>query len=292
MMNRIYWLFANSSIYKSIKQNHPTLYNFIIRNTIRKNIKVISIDTGIFLTEKLCEQLPRDYDCIIGIPRAGLIFANIISSKLGLPLSTPDDFTRNIIWSGMHNQLSKLSYKKVLLVNDDITDGIDMNNQIAKLRSFNYQLEIETLTVFANPYLRNKVDYHIATSQAGTNYEWGFIHSPLAGSLCVDLDGILCSDTDPTKPLFIPTFEIEAIVTARPESEREKTELWLKFSNVKFKHLFMLPPKVADSLQWKIEKLKEINPYWYWESDQEQATRIAHSAGIPVLCPNTLKVYR
>lgn len=61
-----------------------------------EHIEIITIRDAVTSTLKWAEIIPRDFDVIIGVPRSGLLFANVLASKLGLPLSTPDNYVRGL----------------------------------------------------------------------------------------------------------------------------------------------------------------------------------------------------
>ena len=85
------------------------------------------------LTDEWCRFLPLDLDCIIGIPRAGLIVANQISLNLATSLSTPENFLRGEVWQSF--SLNKIrDFKKVLVVDDAYGNGFHMETAVNKLR--------------------------------------------------------------------------------------------------------------------------------------------------------------
>ncbi len=124
--------------------------------------------------------------------------------------------------------------------------------------------------------------------------------------MIMDLDGVICQD--PTveqnddgekyidfiknsKPKFVPTNKIYAIVTNRLEKYRPETTEWLKKYGVKYQQLIML------DLQTKQDRLK-INPavvhkgvfykkseaVLFIESSYNQSIDIATTSGKPVYC--------
>jgi uncharacterized HAD superfamily protein len=49
--------------------------------------------------------------------------------------------------------------------------------------------------------------------------------------------------------------------------------------------------KVA-SAQHKIFWVKVLKPFWFWESNLDEAQAIAKTCDIPVFCSETMKVYQ
>jgi hypoxanthine phosphoribosyltransferase len=84
------------------------------------------------MAEEWCKILPNDFDCVIGIPRAGLIVADYVALNLGLPLSTPEDFLRGVSWQSKY--LPEKQFKKVLVVDDSVCVGSDLSCAVDALR--------------------------------------------------------------------------------------------------------------------------------------------------------------
>ena len=129
------------------------------------------------------------------------------------------------------------------------------------------------------------------------------------------MDGVLC--VDPTdeqnddgekyiefilnaKPLYIPTFKINSIVTSRLEKYRAQTEQWLKKHNVQYENLYMLDlPSMKErrrlkchaEFKAKIYAQKEDCSYFI-ESDRKQAQQIAYMTGKQVICVTTDEYFR
>jgi len=269
------------------------------------------IDYGIFIAEKLAERLPlAGFDCIVGIPRSGLIFANIIASKRGLPLSTPDDFIRGIVWQSRTKPKPNV-YKKILLVDEAVGTGRKMEEAIEVLKTFDPNLSISTASLFRPFYKAQKVDHYQVALKGFSAFEWTLDQPPFTkdylGGLCVDLDGVLCMNDNPEEPYIIPNYTLKAIITSRPESDRKKTEDWLRKYGFKYEKLIMctdpsfstLSHKVKrllsdpsfSSVDHKVKHLKELQPYWYWESNIAEAKQIALKANLPVLCFEDMNIY-
>jgi hypoxanthine phosphoribosyltransferase len=85
------------------------------------------------MVDDWCRFLPREFDCIVGIPRSGLLIADQIALNFGLPLSIPDDFLRGVVW-----QSRVLSYpqefKRVLVVDDCVGNGRDLTQALCTLK--------------------------------------------------------------------------------------------------------------------------------------------------------------
>ena len=292
------WLYrraVQSRILGWIREKHPAFFNRLLSFTRKweyQRIRVITIDSAVFITEKLCDEMPRDFDCVIGIPRAGLLFANIAAMKLGLPLSTPENFMRGEVWIGWNKLVARTQYKRILLFNDDVTDGKELGAVYKQLKDYDSSLDIKIAVISVNPPLKEMVDYHKIETFTPTVFEWSFIHHSIGRSLCTDMDGVLCKDEDHNTPYIIPRYQIDWILTGRSEAERPETESWLASHSVKYKQLIMLPLNEDDPIGYKIRVLRDLKPFWYWESSPDIARLIADRTGISVLCIADMKIYR
>ena len=58
----------------------------------------VSFEDVVVWTRELTRKIPNEFDVIIGIPRSGLLVANLIALKFGRPLSTPELFVEGKFW--------------------------------------------------------------------------------------------------------------------------------------------------------------------------------------------------
>ena len=90
----------------------------------RKKIIVLTPSDIDMLIEDWIKEFPDNIDCIIGIPRAGLVIADKMSLLLSCPLSTPDYFLKEIMWQS-HSLPQPIfnEVKNVILVDDWTATG-------------------------------------------------------------------------------------------------------------------------------------------------------------------------
>lgn len=277
--------------------SHPKIRNALLQ-LYKPSPHLVGLDYGIFLAQKLAERVPSDIDCVIGIPRSGVIFASIIATKRGLPLATPDLFIRGEIWQ-TKARVKPEDMRKVLLVDDSVFSGEQLDATIELLKGFNPELEILPAMLITSAMSSEKIGlYGIKIGDlAYYDFEWNLAHATHNGwgPTATDLDGVICVEGRPDEPYIIPNFEIQAIVTSRPENERCSTERWLKEHNVRYGALIMLrgSKRLGDiAVNHKVGALKKLKPLWYWESDKREAMLISKRAKIPVLCFQDMKVYK
>ena len=285
--------------------------DYIYRKTHSANtLQFFSLSDSFQLCDQWAQNIPNEYDVIIGVPRAGLMFANIIACRLGRPLSTPDNFLKGEMWFS-HDSPRPTDIRKVLIVEDSIGVGNQINNAYQRIKDAFPNLEVEKASLFVIPQSKDKVDYAFLVKPEPNIFEWNILTATWSwGDVVSTLEGVLCLDCPPywnykgerymhfiknTKPLLIPTYPLKAIITARPESVRALTEEWLTRNNVKYDHLIMRPDKTEPSwdnvLKMKIDVAKFAKPFWFWESNFEEAQEIHQQTGLPVLCTQTMTLF-
>lgn len=300
-----------SSLYRRYKEHqklsklHRSLRSFERGEVHFVNLENLAIWSG----EWAC-GLPKAYDVIIGIPRSGLLVANILATKLGRPLSTPDLFIRNEYWQSK-SMPTKESLQKALLVDDSITSGRTMQQARDLLESHLPHLAITTGVLISRKDRLNYTDLHFTIIPKPRLFEWNIMHKKSMQSVGFDMDGVLCEDIpqgiDADEPqylqwlttarsLYIPPYEIDYIVSNRLEKYRGQTEAWLRRNNVRYGRLIMWDlenkgQRRGRYAEHKIEVLKQIKPQMFFESSRSQSRAIWEATGIPTLCTTTMTLY-
>jgi len=264
----------------------------------------VSFNELVFWVDEWIKTFPTSYDLIIGIPRSGLLVANLIALKLGKPLTTPDNFQK-IIWKSKHIS-SGGQCKNILLVDDSITTGKTMKKNLNLVKAVKPDVKITTAAVIVNKNTKKMVDvYYVSIPRFKRLFEWNMLHSK-KGVVAIDMDGILCEEPragleehdkegyikwlKEARPYLVPTFEIDFIITNRLEKYRAITEKWLKKHRVRYKRLIMWnigsvkEKKKGRKTRHKIETLLKIKPKFYWESSYGEAKDIWESTKIPTIC--------
>lgn len=99
-------------------------------------------------------RLPPDIDLVVGIPRSGLLAANLLSLVSNIPLTDLDSFLEGRIYSSgttkrtgyLHQDLA--SMRRVLILDDSISSGKAMREARKKVADAGLQAEI----IFAAVY--------------------------------------------------------------------------------------------------------------------------------------------
>ena len=86
---------------------------------------------------KNLHKIPHDIDLVVGIPRSGMLPANLIALYLNKPYTDIDSFVDGrILESGYRKRFfSDCGTKKILVVDDSIGSGRAMKEAKAKLSS-------------------------------------------------------------------------------------------------------------------------------------------------------------
>jgi len=260
---------------------------------------------------KCLSRFPHDIDIVVGIPRSGLLPAYLIALYLNKPLTDIDSFIANFHISHGNRSLTQVSPipKKALIVDDSIFGGTSMSQAREKLKKACFKCQYYYLAIFAHPNSINLIDYYCEVVPTPRVFQWNLFHHPgLIPHSCFDIDGVLCEnppvDDDSTQyinyistavPKFIPTYEIDTIVSCRLEKYRPITEEWLKKNHVKYKHLVLLDlPSKSERIRWgkhgefkgKVYK-ENIKAELFVESSLKEAKEIVKISRKPVFCTET-----
>jgi orotate phosphoribosyltransferase len=260
-------------------------------------------------------RLPRDITVVVGIPRSGLLAANLLALHRNLPLTDVDRLIEGKLiqtgerygGSGTDSLLS--ARQTVLVLDDSVATGNQINQVKAKIVAACLPHTIYYGAVYALPGSERLVDFFAEALPSPRVFEWNVMHHGELSEFCVDIDGVLCVDpTDEENddgknyenflsnaaPLIIPTKRIGALVTCRLEKYRNLTKEWLTRHGVKYDKLYMLdlPNKKARlaancHAKYKARIYKDLGASFFIESSLGQAVDIAKFSGKQVLCMET-----
>lgn len=257
-------------------------------------------------------KIPHDIDVVVGIPRSGMLAANMIALYLNTNLSDIDSFVEGKIFrNGMSRGCSVRksdNIRKILVVDDSIDKGTALTNAKNKLKNIHYH-DIEIL--FCVPIATNigatMVDIFFEIIDDDRVFEWNLFHHSILENACMDIDGVLCLNPEEdddgekyraflnsAKPLFTPTVMINTLISCRLEKYRTQTIKWLNENNIKYENLILLNlPDKASRIKWgkhgeyKGIYYKESDCCLFIESSQYEAFTIAKVSNKPVICVET-----
>lgn len=263
---------------------------------------------------KRLNVLPRDFDLIVGIPRSGMLPANLLALYLNKPYTDIDSFLNGHIYkAGERGQFFDIkSFKKVLVVDDSIASGSALKKSKARLTDLENKFDISYCCIYLVPGKEKMVDYYFEAVPFPRYFQWNVFNHTTLEKACFDIDGVLC--IDPTEeqnddgpiytdfclnapPLYIPGAKIGTIVTSRLEKYRKETEAWLEKYNIKYNDLVMidLPNKEARQKANNHASHKAqaymAKPYvLFIESSWSQAMEINRITKKPVLCTENFEM--
>lgn len=252
--------------------------------------------------------IPRDFDLIVGVPRSGMLPANLLALYLNRPYTDIHSFLNGHIYkAGARSQFFDISeFKKILVVDDSIASGAAMVEVKESLKHLETEFDIKYCAVYVIPGKEKMVDYFFEVVPLPRYFQWNILNHTTLEKACFDIDGVLCADPLPEQnddgekyidfilnapPLFIPGSKIGTIVTSRLEKYRKETETWLAANNIKYNELVMLDlPNMearqrANSHGDHKAKAYLAKPYvLFIESEYHQAVEINRLSKKPVLC--------
>ncbi len=264
-------------------------------------------------------QIPREVDLIVGVPRSGMLAASIIALYLNLPLTDIDSFVKGQIYEAgdtKHNDswISSVDEaRKVLVVEDSINTGRSIKKVRTKLTK-----ELLEKSVFYAVYVTKQgkdfVDIFVKICEQPRMFEWNCFHHQRVNEVCFDIDGVLCRDPSNEEnddgekylefistvdPIVIPTFTIGCIITSRLEKYREATDKWLKENGIKYNKMIMMQYATReDRLRagnhgvFKGQEYKKQHRMsLFVESNAKQAEEISNISGKGVFCTENHMYY-
>ncbi|MEO1030389.1 MAG: phosphoribosyltransferase family protein [Bacteroidota bacterium] len=269
------------------------------------------------LNETILRQLhriPRDIDLVVGVPRSGMLPANLLALYLNLPYTDIHSFINGFVYkAGARRQFfDSLAYKKILVVDDSIASGaalVECKESLAHLTS---KFEFKYCVVYATPEKENVLDITLETVATPRYFQWNIFNHSTLDKACFDIDGVLCAD--PTKaqnddgpnyisfllnaaPLYIPGSKIGTLVTSRLEKYRAETETWLNNHGIKYDKLVMLDLPDMKARQkanchgsHKAKEYQNSKYNLFVESDLGQAIEINKLTKKPVFCTENFKM--
>lgn len=270
------------------------------------NYRTISDLNNIIL--KRLHTVSRDIDLIVGVPRSGMLPANLLALYLNKPFTDIDSFIAGHIFKcGARGQfIDNKEFRKVLVIDDSISSGRAMIEVKEKLAERERDFEIIYSVVYMVSGKEEMVDHYFEMVALPRCFQWNILNHTILEKSCFDIDGVLC--VDPTTeqnddgeryidfllnatPLYIPGAKIGTLVTSRLEKYRPQTEEWLRRNGVKYDKLIMLDAPDMQARQrmnchgsFKASEYKKSRYSLFVESEPHQAAQINQLTGKPVLC--------
>jgi orotate phosphoribosyltransferase len=269
-------------------------------------------------------RLPGDIEVVVGVPRSGLLVANLLALYLNVPLTDVDGLlsarcfaagtVRRKAFAGASDTDSLEAFldspRKVLVVDDSLLSGRSMRAVRDSIEAAGLIHSVSYGAVYVLPGKIDEVDHHCEVLNGPRVFEWNVLHGELLREFCVTLDGVLRGrsvaaedgDDDPhpgsmrdSRPYLVPAAEIGWIVTECPERDRADVDAWLRAHGIRCRNLVMYedamgPPSPGAAAAFKAEVYGATDASLYVESSFRQALEIARLTGRHVLCTDSMQL--
>ena len=264
--------------------------------------------------------VPPDTDLVVGVPRSGLLAANMLALFTNRALTDVEGLVeRRVLKTGARGVKRSpgeviASARRLLVVDDSVYCGKEMQRVRARVAQAGLQAQVLYAAVYVAPGAQKHVDIAFETVALPRIFQWNLLHHTLLSMSCFDIDGVLCVDPtgaqnddgeryadflDHASPLADPTGEIGWLVTARLEKYRPQTQRWLRAQGIQYRQLVMmdLPTQAArlargSHASFKADVYQRCGARLFVESDPRQAREIARLSGRPVICFGTQQLIR
>ncbi len=262
------------------------------------------------------QKFPHDVDLIVGIPRSGMLPANLLAMYLNKPFTDLDSYLCDRIYdTGLRGGLINIEKTgKVLIMDDSICTGTALEKVKKKLSSKKEKTD-RTTYIFGVVYATNesvgKIDVYCECVEMLRAFQWNiFHHSAIVPKSCFDIDGVLCPNPpiDDDGPQYInyiksapvlykPSVTIDNIVSCRLEKYRSITEDWLNNNGIKYNKLTMLDFKTKEErIKWgrhgeyKGNIFKSTDNILFFESSWSETKDIISISKKPVFCTENFQL--
>lgn len=267
---------------------------------------------------KNLEKIPDDVELIVGIPRSGLLAANLLALHINLPLTDLQGFLQGrVLNTGYRSKRTSYEkprpYSKALVIDDSVHSGRAMLEARGLVEHAKLPIPCLFGCIYIKPGAESIVDLFFERCAIPRIFEWNMFHSPRLEETCVDIDGVLCRD--PTEdenddgemysrfvssvpPRITPSYPLGWLVTCRLEKYRSLTEKWLRQNGIRYNRLIMmdLPDKASrihsqGHSQFKADVYLRTAAQLFIESSVGQAAKIAKLSGRSVFCVENRTMY-
>ena len=269
-------------------------------------------------------RLPHDIELVVGVPRSGLLAANLVSLYMNVPVADLDGFLEGRVlgqgWRGKQRLEARVDTeeyfldtpRKVLVLDDSLLSGGAMRSVRERIEAAGLPHDISYGAVYVNPARLDEVDVYCEALHSPRMFEWNVMHHAGLKSACLDMDGVLCRDPtgsenddgprylnflENASPYLIPSAKVGWIVTSRLEKYRDETEAWLAKYGVQYGELIMLDHPTAETRRqmrihsvYKADVYRSIHSSLFIESSIKQSVEIATLAQKQVLCIDTMQI--
>jgi orotate phosphoribosyltransferase len=254
-------------------------------------------------------RLPRNIDVIVGVPRSGLLVANLLALHMNLPMTDVDGLIEGrLIGAGPRLNASRSTLLdsdalQVLIVDDSVWSG----NQMRKIRERIVAARLRHMifygAVYVTPNATDLVDYYHEKVALPRAFEWNVLHHPSLAASGMAVEGVLwpaeleqldsAEALHELRPVFAPTQRIGWLVATQPEHLRMPIQEWLDRHRIFYGELVLVDPTECDEgsiVRAKARLYQRSNAWIFIEGTIEHAAVLAQTARRPVYCAGTRRM--
>lgn len=253
-------------------------------------------------------KFPKDIDLIVGVPRSGMLPANLLALYMNKPYTDLDSFIDGRIYNGgfRTSYIKDNQTKRILIIDDSISSGSALSKTKEKLKNIK-GYDLIYAVIYARTNVKHLVNVYCEIVDGDRIFQWNmFHHRKYLMESCLDIDGVLCRDPLPeendddenyhkflltAEPKFIPTVKIKTLISCRLEKYRNETMFWLNKHNIEYENLILLNlPDKESRVKWgkygeyKANEYKKPQYKFFIESSLNEAKTIKEKTGKPVFC--------
>jgi orotate phosphoribosyltransferase len=263
-------------------------------------------------------RLPRDLELIVGIPRSGLLAANLLALHLNLPMTDVEGLIAGRVLqpgpryaAGVAGLLDKPA--NILVVDDSVLFGSQLETVKKRITAAHLSHAVRYAALYPAPGSQRHVDFFFEIVKTPRCFEWNLMHHPwILSKTCMDIDGVLCRDPTPAENddgpeyqrflqsadrRYLPSAPVRWLVTSRLEKYRTATEGWLAANGVEYGELMMMEYPDMDARRaanayssFKASIYNRTGAILFVESSALLAAEIARLSGKSVFCVETKRM--
>lgn len=249
--------------------------------------------------------LPADLQLVVGIPRSGMLAANLLALHLHLPFTDLEGLCEGRILAAGQRGVAEPDTRRplnVLVIDDSVCSGVSMNRARARIATAGLPHRIRYGAVFATPEAVREalVDTFAEAVPMPRAFEWNILNTPHLDRFCVDLDGVLRPppltaapagglSRPEAAPAFRPRHRLGWLLSTRPESARAALADWLVGQGIAYRRLVLSGAVRSErqAVKFKARAYRASGADMFIEGDPGQAAAIAARARRPVFCASS-----
>ena len=256
------------------------------------------------------QKMPTDFDIIVGIPRSGLLVANLISLHFNIPLTDVENLSEGLLIGGGRRCPTKTisaikqscNHKlKVLVVDDSVDSGSQMKVIKDYLSPFRHLYDLKFGAVYVTPGREEVLDLYYTTISKPRVFEWNVMHHPNLSHFCIDIS-CLIKKYQPSlisqepEPAIRPSGEIGFLIDCHCQLRKADRIIpeWLDKNKITYRNFIKMDKSKAlntsliDSIIFFKAGIYNLSKsLLFIENSQTQALRIARLTKKNVLCWKT-----